>query len=184
MGRTATAAAMVLAALSAPPPAALAQTAAEPIAEPDTSFLSDAIRGGLAEVEAGKVGAERGSSPEVRRFAERMVRDHSAVDERLKAIAARHRIEADGTYGTEPMRPEESAAAEMGRIAAMSGAEFDRAFTDHMVKDHEKAVALFRAQARDGKDEELRGLAAATLPTLEEHLGMARALAGKAGASR
>ena len=79
--------------------------------------------------------------------------------------------------------PEETAAAEMKRIAAMSGAEFDRAFVGHMVKDHEKDVALFRAQAKDGKDEELKGLAAATLPTLEEHLKMAQALAGQGKAS-
>jgi putative membrane protein len=180
MRGTTAAAALALAALSTPLAPPLAQeTGTKPIAEPDTSFLSDAIRAGLAEVEAGEVGAEKASDAEVRRFAERMVRDHSPVNERLKAIAAKHRIEPEGTYGTQPMRPEEAAAAEMGRIAAMSGAEFDRAYMDHMVKDHEKDVALFRAQAKDGKDQELKGLAAATLPTLEEHLRMAQALAGQ-----
>lgn len=173
----------VLAADPAAAPAGIRSDATPPIAEPDTSFLADAIRGGLAEVEAGRVGAARGSSPEVRRFGERMVRDHSAVNEKLKAIAAKHKIEADGTYGTQPLRPEEGAAAEMKKIAAMSGAEFDRAFVGHMVKDHEKDVALFRAQAKDGKDGELKGLAAATLPTLEEHLKMAQAQVGQVKAS-
>ena len=185
--------ALALLAISIPPPAVLAadpaapagarSDATPPIAEPDTSFLSDAIRGGLAEVEAGKLGAERGAKPEVKQFAERMVRDHTAVNEKLKAIAAKHKIEADGTYGTQPMRPEETAAAEMKRMAAMSGAQFDQAFVGHMVKDHEKDVALFRAQAKDGKDQELKDLAAATLPTLEEHLKMAQALAGQVKAS-
>ena len=46
-----------------------------------------------------------------------------------------------------------------------------------MVKDHEEDVRLFRTEAQQGTDPELKRLAANTLPTLEEHLNMARNLA-------
>jgi putative membrane protein len=46
-----------------------------------------------------------------------------------------------------------------------------------MVKDHEADVKLFRTQAQQGKDPELKRFAANTLSTLEAHLNMARSLA-------
>ena len=48
-----------------------------------------------------------------------------------------------------------------------------------MIDDHQTAVTLFHKQAKQGEAKELRGLAAKTLPTLEEHLKMARALKDK-----
>jgi putative membrane protein len=59
----------------------------------------------------------------------------------------------------------------------LHGTAFDRAYIQDMVKDHEADVRLFRTEAQQGKDPELKRLAATTLPTLEEHLSMARNLA-------
>jgi putative membrane protein len=44
------------------------------------------------------------------------------------------------------------------------------------VKDHEDAVALFKNEASAGSDAGLKTFAQQTLPTLEEHLRMAKAL--------
>lgn len=44
-----------------------------------------------------------------------------------------------------------------------------------MVDDHQKAVTLFQKQAKHGESQELEDFAGKTLPTLEEHLKMARA---------
>jgi putative membrane protein len=48
-----------------------------------------------------------------------------------------------------------------------------------MVKDHEEAVVLFASEANDGKDPAVKAWAEKTLPTLREHLRMARELQGK-----
>jgi putative membrane protein len=42
---------------------------------------------------------------------------------------------------------------------------------------HEEAIALFSNEARFGQDDALKNWAAKTLPTLREHLNMARRLA-------
>ena len=174
--------ALVLAALLGGP-GARAQEGAE-LAGPDTQFLAEAIRDGLAEVELGKTAAQKASGSEVKQFAERMVKDHTAANEKLRSLAEEHKIEPGGTYGTPPLRPAEEGAAKQRDLSGLSGEEFDRAYAAAMVEDHEKAVAAFRQQAEKGQDEELRGLAAATLPVLEEHLRMAEALAEQVGASR
>jgi putative membrane protein len=154
-----------------------------PLAEPDTTFIAEAIRGGLAEVELGRAGAQKASDSDVKRFAERMVTDHSATNDKLMALAKKHKIEAEGTYGTPPLRPDEQVQAKLQKLETMSGAAFDQAFMSDMTKDHEKAVALFQDEAKNGKDKELQALAAATLPTLNDHLEMARSLAKKVGAT-
>ena len=63
----------------------------------------------------------------------------------------------------------------------MTGAKFDQEYMRAMVKDHDKAVALFQREAQEGQSEPLRKLAAETLPTLQEHLQMARSIGMQVG---
>jgi len=60
----------------------------------------------------------------------------------------------------------------------MSGAEFDRAYMNMMVSDHNKDVAEFEKESTKGGDPDLKAFAAKTLPTLKEHQQMAKALHG------
>src|SRR3954453_4196946 len=150
---------------------------AQPLAGPDTQFLAKAIQDGMAEGDLGKTAEEKASSPEVKRFAEHMVKDHTGANEKLPGPAKKHKIEAKGPYGPPPLKPGAEAKAEKADLSKMSGQEFDRAYASEMVQDHEKAVGLFRDEAKNGKDKEVSELASSMLPTLEEHLKMARALA-------
>ena len=59
------------------------------------------------------------------------------------------------------------------RLAALSGAAFDRAYIDDMVKDHKADIALFEKASRASGDSPLKKFAADKLPTLREHLKMA-----------
>ena len=67
----------------------------------------------------------------------------------------------------------------VSKLSALSGAEFDRKYMEHMVKDHEKDVAAFERESTKGSDSDIKAWAAKTLPTLREHLQMARATAMK-----
>jgi putative membrane protein len=60
------------------------------------------------------------------------------------------------------------------KLSKLSGADFDRAYMKHMVDDHVKDVAMFEKEAKNGKDADLKAWANKTLPTLREHLQMAR----------
>jgi putative membrane protein len=61
----------------------------------------------------------------------------------------------------------------------MSDANFDQEYMDDMVKDHEKDVAAFEKEAKDGKDADVKSWASKTLPTLKKHLKMAQDTQGK-----
>jgi putative membrane protein len=62
----------------------------------------------------------------------------------------------------------------VSKMSALSGAEFDRKYMEHMVKDHEKDVAAFERESTAGSDADVKAWAAKTLPTLREHLQLAR----------
>jgi putative membrane protein len=77
------------------------------------------------------------------------------------------------------MDPEQKAIFD--KLSGLSGAEFDREYISLMVKDHEKAVSLFEQVSTTSSDPEIKAWAAGTLPTLQEHLKIARDLQAKVG---
>jgi putative membrane protein len=134
------------------------------------TFVKKASEANLAEVETGKLGASRAQSPEVKKFAEQMVKDHTKAGTELTTIAKDKSLIVSRSVG-----PEHKAAMES--LKAKSGAEFDAAFMEQMKKDHDKAVALFTsASTADEVDPELQSFAKRTLPTLEHHQHMATEL--------
>src|SRR5512142_474299 len=78
------AAAMALAAYSS----ASAAQAKSKLSSGDTSFLKEAARGGLLEVELGKLAAEKAGSDKVKEFGKRMEDDHGKANADLKQLAA------------------------------------------------------------------------------------------------
>jgi hypothetical protein len=64
----------------------------------------------------------------------------------------------------------------VNKFNQLNGADFDKQFIDHMVQSHQKSVDLFDRQARQGEDAQVRAFAARTLPTLRQHLQMAKDL--------
>ena len=83
---------------------------------------------------------------------------------------------------TLPTALDEKHQKEVTKLSAMSGAEFDRAYSKMMLSDHTKDVSEFEKESTRGTDADLKAFAAKTLPTLQEHLQMARALPGNEGA--
>lgn len=145
------------------------------VAGKDTEFRTKAAQGGMAEVALGQLAANKGSDPKIKEFGQHMVDDHGKANDELKAIAQR-----DGeSLPTESSKQQQDAAQKLG---LKSGKDFDAAYAQMMVKDHEEDVALFKKEAASGQDPEMKQFASKTLPTLEQHLKMARELpaAGKA----
>lgn len=143
---------------------------------PDQPFVTKAAGASMAEVELGKMALEKAASEEVKKFAQRMIDDHSRANDALKTLAQSKNITLPD--GTDP-----HVTATENRLSKLSGASFDRAFMQAMIVDHRKAVNDFRLASRSAKDAEVKGWAAKTLPTLEEHLKMAQTTNSAVGTS-
>ena len=150
---------------------AAGSTAKETLSQEDRTFLKEAAIGGMAEVQLSKV-AQKSQNADVKSFADRMVRDHTAANEQLTAVAAGLGAELPKALDTEHEKMRE-------RLQTLHGKAFDEQYMQVMVEDHEKAVKLFQQEGRVGHSVELKQFAQKTLPTLEEHQKMALQLSHK-----
>jgi putative membrane protein len=137
----------------------------------DAKFAAQAAKDGMAEVELGKLALDKSNDARVREFADRMIQDHSKANRQLESIAGSKNISL-------PSKPGEKLQKPMKKLSGLSGKNFDHAYAEAMVKDHEKAVKLFQQCERECTSDELREFAKQTLPILREHLTMARKMVG------
>jgi putative membrane protein len=142
-------------------------------ADSPREFLVQAQQGANSEIMLGRLAAELGRSPGVREFGQTLVSDHRQGREEVRSLGYRF-----GLQPTREMTPE--ALAERDRLTAMRGRGFDREFIRYMIDDHQKDIAEFRNEAREGHGA-VSDLARRQLPTLRKHLDMAMALENNRG---
>ena len=141
----------------------------------DRSFVDTALEDGATEVELGKIAQQKGTSDAVKQFGKRMVDDHSKAGDELKGIIGKI------GYTSKKDGPNPKAVK---KFTEMKAERSDREYAERMAGDHEKAVKLFRKEADKGDNAELKQFASKTLPTLEDHLKMARDLKAQTKAKK
>lgn len=194
-------------ALSAPSQSTAAQKpvtqgAAAERGSADADFIRQAAEGGTKEVDAAKLAQSRASDSNVKVFADRMLKDHGRANEELMSLAKSKGValppaadrrstttdagaKADpSAKGTAGARGTAGVEEPGGRLASLKGAEFDRAYMDQMVQDHEKTVQLFEQESKSGQDAEAKAWAAKQLPTLREHMTEAKTVRDRLAASK
>ncbi|HEV8471963.1 MAG TPA: DUF4142 domain-containing protein [Methylomirabilota bacterium] len=134
--------------------------------EQDREFVRKAVSGGLVEIELGQLAMDRAVNRAVRSYATRIVQDHNRATAELRALAQRRALAAPATL--------EASHQARERLAGLSGAAFDRAYLQEMLREHTQNIAEFERATQIVTDPELRAWAARTLPTLHEHLALAR----------
>lgn len=150
----------------------------------DRAFVEDMAEAGMAEVELGKAASERASNPEVKRFAQMMVRDHTKAGDELKRIASTHGVAA-------PAGIDDEHRELMGRLMQMRGAEFDHEYMKAMVEGHEDVIDRLQTRASEDRFGDNKGTvrpessnnpteaalnewASNTLPVARQHLEEAK----------
>ncbi len=132
----------------------------------DKQFFVAAAAANLSEVSLGQLAMDRATNADVKTFASRMIADHGNANGELTQLALRKGVALPTTIPT----------SDLSNIA---GADFDRAYINQMVRDHQKAVGDFQSASVNAKDPDLRAWAAKTLPTLQDHLAAAKRLQSK-----
>jgi putative membrane protein len=130
---------------------------------PDATFYKKAAEGGIAEAEMGKLAQEISYTQSVKDFGAMMVTDHSAANDKLKAIAERKSIKL-------PSSPSVGQMATKTKLEVLSGDTFDKSYIKGMVKDHQGDIEEFQKEATSGQDSDAKAYAATALPTLKRHL--------------
>jgi len=147
-----------------------ADTAGNPDASTqDARFVLRASAGGMAEVMMGHLAIERGQTEAVRAAGQMMVTDHTQADNQLMGIS--------DTLMLKPAPgPNAMQQAMYQQLQSAPSDQFDAIWANGMVQSHERTIALFKTEARDGQNPQLRQFAMMTLPVLYKHLHVVEAL--------
>jgi putative membrane protein len=139
------------------------------LGEADKAFVKAAASSGQAEIQLGKLGSSRANREAVQEFARHLEKEHTEANMELLKL-----LDSQGIDVSREMEPYLSAAK---HLEGLKGDAFDRAYLEHIIKQHEEAVALFTKEAKEGQNPQLKAFASKMLPSLREHLERARALA-------
>jgi len=139
------------------------------VSSADSSFAAQACQAGSTEMEIGKLAASNTRNASVRRLAKVLAEDHGQAEKELARLFVQKGIPQE-----KYLAPQFQSS--LDRLAQLRDQEFDRAFKQQVIQDHEKAIELFEQQSRDGADPQLKAFAERHLPQLREHLAAARQL--------
>jgi putative membrane protein len=137
----------------------------------DQSFFQKLGQAGVAEVQAGKLAASKGTSEPVRKFGMMMAEQHGDANKKVEALAKSKGV-------TMPAAPSQAQTDEYKALQAKQGARFDQEYVASQVKAHQEVADLLKTEIASGQDEATQSLARELLPTVESHLKMAQSLAG------
>ena len=126
----------------------------------DKAFMMNAAKGGMMEVEWGKLAAQNAQNADVKKFGNRMVTDHSKANNELMALAKEEGVALP-------------AAKSPGKWKS------DKDYVDMMVKDHQADLAEFQNEAKSGTDPDLKKFAEKYSKVVSAHLKLAQETQGK-----
>jgi len=167
--------ALTLAALAAclVAPKAQAQQSAGKAAVNDSLFAMAAADGGLSEVTIAELGTQKATDPELKRFSQQMIDEHTRMGQEMRSLLAQKGMRV-------PEMVDVRAQFCGDNLAGLSGADFDRCYAKAQCTAHMEAVEVFTAEAERGQDPEIKAWAARTLPHIKEHLAMIKPHAERA----
>jgi putative membrane protein len=134
------------------------------LSDKDKSFMKEAAKGGMMDVDMGKMAQQKGKSADVKKFGSTMVADHTKANNELMGIAKKKGVDL---------------SKEKGKMMKLNDATFDKEYINAMVKDHQEDLAAFQGEAKNGSDADVKAFASKTSAVIKKHLDMAKAAQAK-----
>ena len=149
-----------------------ADTKGTTLAKQDREFIDEVAQGSLYEIRAGQLAVQKAQANDVKQFGQRMADDHTALNARLQKLAQAKGLNV-------PSALDKKHQDKIDSLSKKTGPEFDKAYIDEMVDDHKRDVDAYEKASKDAKDAGVKEFAAATLPTLREHLQQVQSIKDK-----
>jgi putative membrane protein len=142
----------------------------------DAQIAHIAYTAGSLDVAAGKQALGKSKNKAIRNFAQEMVRDHTAVNDKALALVKKLHVTPEDNPTSQALT--KAADAERAKLAKMSGAAFDREYINNEVAYHKTVNgALEKTLIPSAKNAELKSLLETGLTLFKEHQAHAEQVA-------
>jgi putative membrane protein len=139
---------------------------------PDSVFIVKVVLSNNKELEMLKAGMDKGTLKTLKNDAKMMRADHMKLGETIKKYAAQKGY-------TIPTGDDGKADIDLNKISTETGNDWDKAWTDDMIDDHNDAISTFEKYQDKVNAAALKSIISNTLPTLHTHLQMVQTLKEK-----
>jgi putative membrane protein len=140
----------------------------------DAQFIRNVDAHHYLQVRLGRLAQKKGRDSAVKRFGERMEEDHGALQQQLNNVASRNGMKFESGMGPDNR-------ANLERLEKVSDKAFDRAYMTLMIQTHNGYLNYWRKEGRAARSAPVRQLVNRGLPTLEEHMEMAKRIGSRIG---
>jgi putative membrane protein len=165
---------LIAAVPSAPVHAQAAEAAKSDSVRADAKFIREVAADNLLEVQLGQLAQQKAASPDVKKFAQQMVTDHTRLGTQWTDMATKYGLEFKPALG--PMHTQK-----VTRLKNTAAGSFDREYMTLAIRNHLSDVNYFEKEGQAVKSDPVKKLVAYTLPILRDHLRSARNLARQVG---
>ncbi len=128
-----------------------------------TDFLVKAANGGMAEVKLAQIAKDKATDTAIQHFADMMIADHSAANEKVKAFAAERNVSL-------PSVPGEDEQKKADELSKKTGKDFNKEYVSTMIKGHEETLSMFKKASASVTDGAVKAFIDNTIPVIEHHL--------------
>lgn len=135
----------------------------------DKNFVKEAMQGDMAEIQLAQLAQQKASSQGVKQFAQKMIDDHTKLDDQIKPIAQQLGV-------SQPTELDAKHKSVQSKLEGLSGADFDKEYIKDMVSDHQEDLSKFQQEANSAQNPELKNAASQAAPIISQHLQMAKNL--------
>lgn len=156
----------------APAPAAGAPT--------DAQIAHIAVTANTIDIDAGKAAQAKSKNADIKKFAQTMVTDHTAANDKASALAKKLNLTPEDNPTSQQMSSDAHSFAQ--ELSGKSDADYDKSYIDHEVTFHQQVLdALDKTLIPNAQNAELKDLLTQIRPTVASHLQMAQDIQKKLG---
>ena len=162
--------------------ALLAPAAVSAQAINDAQIASIVVTANQVDIDAGKLATTKASDPEVKKFAQLMVTDHTGVNKSAVDLATKLKVTPEDNPTSQSLKS--GGESNLANLKTLKGAAFDKAYVDHEVAYHQSVLdAVDKTLIPGAKNAELKALLVKVRPAFVAHLEHAKHLQASLGKS-
>lgn len=149
----------------------------------DAQIAAIVVAANQVDIDAGKLAQSKASNKEVKKFAQTMVKDHTGVNKAAVDLVTKLGVKPQENPTSESLK--DGGKQNVGRLKALKGAAFDKAYVDNEVAYHQAVLnAVDQTLIPSAKNQELHDLLVKVRPAFVAHLEHAKQLQASLGKSK
>ena len=146
----------------------------------DAQIAAIVVTANQVDIDAGKLAASKSTNPQVKKFAELMISDHTSVNKAATDLVTRLGVVPADNPTAQSLKA--GGEKNLAALKELEGVSFDRAYVDHEVAYHQQVIdALDSVLIPGATNRELKALLVKVRPAFVAHLDHAKHLQGSLG---